>query len=582
MKENQVLAIIQARMSSKRLPGKMMKKILGKPLIYYVVERLKESKKIDSVIVAISDNKSDDILEEFCINNSINYFRGPEEDVLKRVYDCAKKYKGNTIIRVCGDSPLIDPDIIDTLLKQFKDCEYLTNAIKPFVPKGTDLEILTFDVLKKIDFEAKKKEDREHVTKYICDNKNKFKIKEIYPDKSLYRPDIKLTVDTINDFILVEKIFKELYHKKKIFTTKDIINLLEKRPQIYLKKLKTEKVSIIIRVDGCRKFGLGHFNRCLNLAKELKKIKEFQIVFATKKYDDFDNPLKLLKKDEWFLIEKDANTTEEIKILKNRKPDIIITDLDYRSINDQYYKELTENFTVITIDDMGSNKIDAKAIINESIVESRQKYNTSKKTLLFAGPQYMMLGKNFGIFNKKKKQINKTIQNVLISLGGSDPKNNLRKIINALNKNNNNNITFAIILGKSYKNAEKVKSACADYKILQGVKNMYELMFDSDLIICNGGVTLYEANALGIPSAVIPQNVEEEGTGRRFNEHGSCMLLDKLSTNQIKSILEISQSNRIRMSNIGKSLVDGDGLSRVRDIITFCIINEMDLKENSY
>ena len=199
-------AIIQARMSSSRLPGKSMIKICSKPIIEHVFDRVKSCKLIDDVILATSIDPSDDILEEWAVNNSINCYRGSLDDVLDRFYNASIFYKVDNIVRITADCPLVDPNLIDKLFRYFKSkkVSYASNTNPPSFPDGFDIEIFDFNSLKEAFKKTKNIKDLEHVTPFLIRNK-KFKKYNLRNKKNL--SNYKLSIDSTDDFIKVEKIF---------------------------------------------------------------------------------------------------------------------------------------------------------------------------------------------------------------------------------------------------------------------------------------------------------------------------------------------------------------------------------------
>ena len=201
---SKTIAIIQARLGSTRLPYKMMLSLHGKPIIEWVVKRVQKSKLLDGVVVAIPDNSKDDILEYYLKRLNVEVFRGSEDDVLSRFYFVAKEYKATNIVRVCADNPLIDGLEIDNLIDFYKknSCDYAYNHIPKnnSYPDGLGAEITSFKILEYMWHNAKDKKYREHSMSYITDNPNKFKIKTFNPKKELQYPDIKLDVDTFDDY----------------------------------------------------------------------------------------------------------------------------------------------------------------------------------------------------------------------------------------------------------------------------------------------------------------------------------------------------------------------------------------------
>jgi spore coat polysaccharide biosynthesis protein SpsF len=227
-----VVVIVQARIGSTRLPGKVLKKIKDKTILDYVIDRLKFCKNIDDIILATTTDKKDDVLEEYAIKKKINYFRGSEEDVLARYYFAAKKFGADVIVRITSDCPFIDPEIVDSIIIRHlnEDADYTANILKRTYPRGVDTEVINFDALKKSYENADQKFQREHVTPYIARQPNKFKLISIEAEGNMRRPDIRITIDTKEDFELIEKIL--LHFDNLNFKTADIIDFLDENPEL--------------------------------------------------------------------------------------------------------------------------------------------------------------------------------------------------------------------------------------------------------------------------------------------------------------------------------------------------------------
>jgi len=239
-----VIAILQARTSSTRLQGKVLKPILGKPMLQLELERIQKAKLIDKVVIATSKHRSDDGVASLCQTLNIECFRGELDDVLDRYYQASKKYKPKHIVRVTGDCPLIDSDIIDQVIDLHinSNFDYTSNCEPPTFPDGLDIEIFTFKALKNAWKESKKPSEREHVTLFIRNNPDLFTCQNYtYKDDLSY---LRWTVDEPEDFEFVTKIYQELYQKKPNFLLKDILLLLEQKP--LLKKINNE----FIRNEG--------------------------------------------------------------------------------------------------------------------------------------------------------------------------------------------------------------------------------------------------------------------------------------------------------------------------------------------
>lgn len=225
-----VAAIIQARMGSTRLPGKVLKKVMGKSLLELQLERVKRAESIDEIIIATTDKVEDEPIVDLCKKLSISHFRGSENDVLSRYYYAAKESHVDVIVRLTSDCPLIDPDVINKTVSDFinGNYDYVTNCRIRTYPRGLDTEVFSFGKLSEIQKKAQKPYEREHVTPYFYENPQLFSIKDSMnlEDLSKYR----LTVDTEEDFTLIKNIFEALYHDHNEFTLGDIISVLKENP----------------------------------------------------------------------------------------------------------------------------------------------------------------------------------------------------------------------------------------------------------------------------------------------------------------------------------------------------------------
>lgn len=225
-----VVCLVQARVGSTRLPGKILKEICGKTILHHEIDRLKKCKEIDEIVIATTDKEDDDKIVNEAKKLSVKYFRGSENDVLSRFYYSAKENNADIIVRVTSDCPCIDFEILDKMLIYFKDkykekqVDYLSNTIKRTYPRGYDIEIFTFSALEKSYINAKKEYEREHVTPYIYDKTNNF-LKLSFENKDDYS-NYRVTLDTIEDFIVIKNIFENLYYKNPYFKLNDVVQYL--------------------------------------------------------------------------------------------------------------------------------------------------------------------------------------------------------------------------------------------------------------------------------------------------------------------------------------------------------------------
>ncbi len=233
-----VIAIIQARMGSTRLPGKVLIQVEGTTLLEHQIARVRRSKTIYSVIVATSTLPQDDPIEKLCLDRGILCFRGSENDVLNRYYKCAKKYQASIIVRLTADCPFSDPEIIDKTIDLFKnsDVDYAGNTVPPETstfPDGSDVEVFSMSALDRANIEAKDASEREHVTFYFWKGKNGFRTAQLTNDKnwSQYR----ITVDYPEDLEVIRFIIQELAKRNSFGHIAEIIEILNLNPNVKAK-----------------------------------------------------------------------------------------------------------------------------------------------------------------------------------------------------------------------------------------------------------------------------------------------------------------------------------------------------------
>lgn len=219
--------IVQARMGSTRLKGKVLKELSGRPVLWHVVERLKHSKYLNEIIIATTENLEDNSIVDFCSEHKISCFRGEELDVLKRYYDAAQNYKLDIVVRVTSDCPLIDPQIVDSLIKTLVEgnFDYVSNSFEKTFAKGLECSAFTFEALKKCMENARKSEHREHVVLYMRENINLFKTFGIKNSKD--ESDYRITLDEIDDYRLLNLVYERLYKENSIINVKEALIYIE-------------------------------------------------------------------------------------------------------------------------------------------------------------------------------------------------------------------------------------------------------------------------------------------------------------------------------------------------------------------
>lgn len=228
-----ILAILQARVSSRRLPGKVLLPLLGQPMLARQLERVRRAALIDQLVVATSADAADDPLALLCGQIGVACYRGQLDDVLDRFYQAALPYRPDYIVRLTGDCPLADPVLIDRVIRRCLDsnCDHISNGTAPATfPDGLDVEVMRFSALEQAWREARLPSEREHVTPFIYHHPERFRLAQYANPVDLSH--LRWTVDEPADFELVRIIYETLYPQQPDFDTAAILRLLEQRPAL--------------------------------------------------------------------------------------------------------------------------------------------------------------------------------------------------------------------------------------------------------------------------------------------------------------------------------------------------------------
>ena len=230
-----VVGIIQARMGSTRLPGKVLKKIKGKPMLQYTIESLRNCELLDQIIVATSNLRKDDAIEEFSEEVGVDLFRGSEKNVLSRYYHAAKENNADVVVRITGDCPLIDYQITDQVIQLYldnkKEVDFASNNLERTFPRGVDVSVFSFFALEMAYKNSTLKAEKEHVTPYITETHiDEFKLINYEAQEEYRHPDIRITVDEKDDFKLVKKIVNKIENEP--ITLDDVIELLTQNQEL--------------------------------------------------------------------------------------------------------------------------------------------------------------------------------------------------------------------------------------------------------------------------------------------------------------------------------------------------------------
>lgn len=238
MKSNiNIVTLIQARTSSSRFPKKILMPLAGKSLLERMVERVLCAKEIGNVVVVTTTDTADNIIENICIENNFKVYRGHPSDLLDRHFKAALEYEAEAVVKIPSDCPLIDPEVIDRVIKHYSDnsgtYDYVSNLHPATYPDGNDVEVMSMSALKIVWENAIKDFEREHTTPYIWENPDKFRIGNVKWETGFnYSMTHRFTIDYTEDYLFIKAVYDELYESNPNFSLIDILNLLERKPEI--------------------------------------------------------------------------------------------------------------------------------------------------------------------------------------------------------------------------------------------------------------------------------------------------------------------------------------------------------------
>lgn len=229
-----VIAIIEARMKSTRLPGKNLRTILGKPMLEMLIERLRRANTLDGVVVATTTDIADDAIEATCARLGVGCYRGSMDDVLDRVLRAAQTFGAEVIVEITGDCPLTDPAIVDRVVNEYhtSGCDYVSNELLPTHPIGFAVQVFSTRVLEETARLTEDPADREHVSLYIYEHPEQFSLRNVESGLPEKYCSYRLTVDTAEDFSVVSAVFEALYHANPAFNLTEILCFLDGKPEL--------------------------------------------------------------------------------------------------------------------------------------------------------------------------------------------------------------------------------------------------------------------------------------------------------------------------------------------------------------
>ena len=579
-----VAAIIQARMSSSRFPGKVLTPLAGKPLIWHIVHRLRHCKNVDTIVMAVTTNDTDDPLVEFANKEGIKVVRGSEDNVLERYYLAAKIINADVIVRVTGDAPLIDPEWLDSLVDTLieKDVDFVSgDPAVASIHEG--FSPFTYDALKKLVNKAGADPvAREHVTAYFKEHPGFVSSVFVAPGPDYQFKGARISVDTPADLQFIEEIYSRLRVPAGDADVREVVKLLRREPEllqinahIYQKRADEITRQALFRCDGGSGIGFGHIFRCLALAEQLREQYGCGITFAMAKEQ---KGFVTVQNAGYKINLIDSGTEEDSlgQLVRRINPDVMIFDslseLNNRVI-DRWRKE---DRLIVTVDDPTNKRISADLAFYPPVPQVQEMNWDGFPGELFSGWQWVLLRKEFigSRDNSSRDQTDQPV--VLVTMGGSDPKGLTLKAVEAL-EDLDQNIRVLVLLGPGFMHKEQIetKLECSQlqYRVYENCSEPGCMFAKADLAVASFGVTAYELAATGVPSVLLGISEDHALSASVFESAGIGINLGCYSGVEKKTIAEavkrLIDDHRLRkkMSEQALKLVDGRGAQRIAKII---------------
>jgi spore coat polysaccharide biosynthesis protein SpsF len=588
-----VVAVIQARMGSTRLPGKVLKPIAGQPLLWHIVHRLKKCRLLEDIAIATTVNPADAAIVEWCDANGVMVVRGPEDDVLARYAGAAEKLDADIIVRVSSDAPFIDPAFVDhliaTLIEQDGDyvlleegAECAHEGVDPFSRRALDR--LMMDA-------AHDPAAQEHVTGYFKLHPDFVKIVRAAPWPPLAKKGGRFTIDTPDDLAFIEAVHARIDAKAGEASLADLLLLLEREPELnkingHVKQKPIKPAGghlagglALIRCDGGGKWGYGHVKRMVALARALRDREGIGAIFALNGTEDAATPIRRAGFEAVLL----HGASDLETLVDANSPDILL--LDGRTGPSRAELEKLKRGVAVTavIDDGHDRRLAADYAYYPPVPGAKALNWTGSNTLPRIGWDYALLGLNpnaaaptrapaVGSMVGRSGDRPPGRPTVLVAMGGSDPHGLTLRCAKALAPLDSA-LRIRFVIGTGMKDAPAVARGLValkkNYETVEGADDLSIEYASADVALCAFGVTAYELAAFGIPAIYIGLTEDHAASASAFADAGmgfSLGAMDKVGDAEIargvQGLLNKPAARR-DMRNAGLSLMDGQGAARI-------------------
>ncbi len=569
-----IVAVIQARMGSTRLPGKVLRPIAGKPLLWHIVHRLKASSLIDEIAIATTVNPLDEAIAEFGAAHGIAVIRGPEDDVLARFARAAQILDADIIVRVSSDAPFLDARFIDhlvtSMIEQGGDYVLMEEGAA-CAHEGVDP--MTRRALDKLMLHAS--DDpvaREHVTGYFKLHPKFVRIARAPAYPLLAREGGRLTIDTPDDLAFVEAVHARLHAKAGEASLSDLLLLLEREPELRAINGHVKQKPILpagglalIRCDGGGKFGYGHVKRMVVLARALRDSESIGVLFALHGTADAAIPIRRAGFEAMMVDSHD----DLAALIQENTPDLLVLDGREGPSRGELEKLRRDITVAAMIDDGSDTRLAADFAYYPPVPQAKALDWTGARTVARIGWEWSLLGLNPHLTPVNAMSLRPTL---LVAMGGSDPQGLTLRAAKALAPLDS---TFRIrfVIGTGVADAAKIAANVvalkSNYETVEGADDLATEYASADLALCAFGVTAYELAAFGVPAIYLGLTEDHARSASAFEAAGmgqSLGVASQVEDDDILAAVKALMNDAVRrreMRHAGFAILDGNGAARI-------------------
>lgn len=580
------VAIIQARMGSSRLPGKVLMPLAGKPVLWHIVYRLRKCCCLDEIVIATSVALADDAIADFGAGQGVPVIRGPEDNVLERYLLTARQLQADVIVRVTGDAPLVDPSSIDYLLECMleKEADYCVGeSSAPLIHEGFDP--FTWRALEKLAREAGGDPvAREHVTAYFKLHPDFVRVARVPFGPEHQFTGARLSVDTPADLRFLAEVYNRLAVPAGDADILKVVKLLRREPgllainsHVNQKQVGKESLRVLFRCDGSREIGLGHVSRCLALADELRETFGCGVRFAMVSGPAGSDMVRRAGYPvlEW---QGGSQSTWLTDVVYGYKPHALIIDERFWTTRSAVEEWRQGGVVTVVIDDSGEKRLAADLVFYPPVPQLKDLKWTGFTGRLYTGWDWLILRREF---TEDRHHVPGEYPRVLVTMGGSDPAGMTLKALAALDRLELDFQTD-VVLGPGFGHDKPLEAFVAAarrrYVLHRDVRNMGVLMAQADLAVASYGVTAFELAAMGVPAIHLCLTEDHVLSASALADTGAVVSMGHHTIVTPESLAErvfsllTDKDGLERMSQKGRALIDGCGAVRIAQ----CVVNEME------